>query len=377
MKGGDNLRGTIRKEIGKDGKVTYNYMVYIGTDENGKRKYKRKRGFKKQKECETALAEFISSIEKGTIVNNEKMILSDYINYWLETYPKNHCQPMTYKRYKEFSKDIKNYLGRYKLSKLNPMLIQKFYEDLINERGLSNNTVIKVHRMFHLALKHAMKWQLINTNPCDLVVPPKATEIKMKYWNPDEIQFNLEALKSERIYPAVFLALQTGCRVGELCALQWDDINLINGTITINKTLQRINGTLQIKKPKTKKSSRVITLLDNAITFLKELKNAHRQRKLKYNISLKFVLDWEDGTPVDPHYISEQFPKVLKEHSLPIIRFHDLRHTHATLLLSLGINPKVISERLGHSTVAFTLDTYSHVNIKMQKDEMSKAEKFL
>lgn len=370
-------RGTIRSYKKKDGTTTYEYLVYVGIDENGKKKYKRKRGFKKQKECQTALAEIITQIEKGAVVNNEKMNVNEYIDYWLETYPKSHCQPMTYRRYKQISADIKNYLGRYKLSKLNPLLVQKFYEDLINERKLSNNTVIKVHRMFHLALKHAMQWQLINTNPCDLVTPPKATEIKMKYWAPDEIQFNLDIIKNEKIYPAAFLAIQTGCRVGELCALKWEDVDLINGTITVNKTLQRLDGKLQTKKPKTKNSSRVITLLDNAVLFLKDLKNNQRQRKLQYNVPLDFILNWEDGRPMDPHYISEQFPKVLKQHNLPVIRFHDLRHTHATLLLSLGISPKIISERLGHSTVAFTLDTYSHVNIKMQKDEMSKAKNFL
>lgn len=366
------LTGTIRKEGS-----TWGYLVYTGIDENGKKKYKRKRGFKTKKECEAALAEMITQIEKGTVIANDKMTTKEYIEYWLETYPKNNCSPSTYKRYKEFSNDINNYLGKYKLSKLNPMIVQKFYEELLNERKLSNNTVIKIHRMFHLALKHAMKWQLIYSNPCELVTPPKATEIKMKYWAPDEINIYLDILKDEFLYPATFLAVHTGCRVGELCALKWDDIDLINETIEISKTLQRINGTLTLKKPKTKNSERQVTLLDSAIKFLKALKKQHIERKLKYGIELDYVLCWSDGRPIDPHYISQHFPDVLKKYNIPKIRFHDLRHTHATLLLKLGISPKVISERLGHSTVAFTLDTYSHVNIKMQKDEMSKVGNFL
>lgn len=366
------MKGTVRKEGS-----TWSYLVYIGTDENSKKKYKRKRGFKTKKECEAALAELITQLEKGTVISNEKMTVKEYIEYWLDTYPKNHCQPATYKRYKEFSRDILNYLGQLKLSKLNPLLIQNFYENLLTERDLSNNTVIKVHRMFHLSLKHAQQWQLLNTNPCDLVTPPKATEIKMKYWNPDEIQFYLEQIKEEKLYTSTLLAVHTGCRVGELCGLKWEDVDLINGIITIDKTMQRINGKLQLKQPKTKKSSRVITLLGSTVTFLKALKNEHRQRKLEYNTPMDYVLCWEDGRPMDPHYISQHFPDMLKKHKLPVIRFHDLRHTHATLLLKLGTNPKVISERLGHSTVSFTLDTYSHVNTDMQRSEVSKAENFL
>lgn len=367
------MKGTVRKEGS-----SWGYLVYVGTDENGKKKYKRKRGFKTKKECEAALAELITQIEKGSIVTNDKMSTKEYMEYWLETYPKNNCSPSTYKRYRFFIKDIINYIGQYKLSKLNPMIIQKFYEDLMSDREISNNTVIKTHRMLHLALKHAQQWQLINNNPCDLTNPPKSTKQEMKYWQPDEINFYLETInKSEKLYYPTFLAIHTGLRVGEICALKWTDIDFINGTMKVNKTLQRVDGKLVLKEPKTKKSSRIVTLLNSTINFLKELKKEAMERKLKYGIELDFILCWEDGRPIDPHYVSQKFPKLLEKYNLPKIRFHDLRHTHATLLLKLGTNPKVISERLGHSTVSFTLDTYSHVNTDMQRDEVSKAENFL
>jgi integrase len=231
--------------------------------------------------------------------------------------------------------------------------------------------------MFHLALKHAQQWQLLNTNPCDLANAPKATEIKMKYWEPDEIQLYLEKIKNEKLFTVTLLAVHTGCRLGELCALKWEDIDLINKTLSVDKTLQRINGKLTLKKPKTKKSSRIVTLLDSTAVFLKKLKNEHIERKLEKNIPMEFVLCWEDGRPIDPLYISHNFPKMLQNHNIPLIRFHDLRHTHATLLLKLGTNAKAISERLGHSTVSFTLDTYSHVSTEMQRQEVSKAENFL
>lgn len=368
------MRGSIKKE--KNG--TYTYCVYVGTDDEGKKKYKRKRGFKKQKECEAALAEVINQIEKGTLVTNEKMSVKEYMEYWLDTYPKNHCQPSTYKRYREFSNDIIKYLGSHKLSKLNPLLVQKFYEDLKSERKLSNNTIIKIHRMFHLSLKHAQKWQLIIVNPCSLVTPPPANEIEMKYWDPEDISFYLEQLKDEFLYPAIYLAVHTGLREGELCGLLWEDVDLINKTITVKKTLQRINGTLERKKTKTKKSNRIVTLFDSTVQLLKTMKNHDKVLKLEKGIELKYVLHWEDGRPIDPHYVAQHFPDIFARYpNIEKIRFHDLRHTHATLLRKLDVNSKVISERLGHADVAFTLKTYTHVNTDMQRNEVSKAELYL
>lgn len=367
------MKGTVRK----DGS-TWGYLVYVGTDENGKKKYKRKRGFKTKKECEAALAELITQIEKGTAIINDKMTVREYIEYWLMTYPKNHCQPSTYKRYCYFANDIIKYLGTYKLTSLNPLVVQKFYEDLKTDKNNSNNTIIKLHRMFHLALKHAQKWQLLFVNPCDLVTPPPADEIEMKYWTPDEISVYLDTLKDEFLYPAIYLAVHTGLREGELSALHWEDIDLVEKTLTVNKTMQRIDGNLELKKPKTKKSSRVVTLFDSTAKFLKAMKNKDIAEKLKYGIELNYVLHWEDGRPVDPHYIAQNFPKVLAKYDfMPKVRFHDLRHTHATLLRKVKVDAKVISERLGHADVAFTLKTYTHVNTDMQREETSKAENYL
>ncbi len=366
------MKGTIRKEGS-----TWGYLVYCGVDENDKKKYKRKRGFKTKKECEIALSERITQYEKGTAVTNDKMTVKEYIDYWMETYPKNNCQPSTYKRYQFFRNDIVKYLGSIKLSKLNPLIVQKFYTDLKKYRKISNNTIIKTHRMFHLALKQAQKWQLIFVNPCDLVTLPASDAIEMKYWEPDDINTNLELLKNEFIYPAIYLAVHTGLREGELCALQWTDFDSIEETLVINKTMQRIDGVLQLKCPKTKKSTRTVTLFNSTVKFLKKLKSEDKSLKLEKGIELNYILHWEDGRPIDPHYISQHFPEILLSHKIPQIRFHDLRHTHATLLRKLKVDAKVISERLGHADVAFTLKTYTHVTVEMQREEVSKAEKFL
>lgn len=371
------MKGTIRKSIGKDGKTTYSYLVYTGLDENGKKKYKRKRGFEKKKDCEMALAEYITQLEKGTVVTNDKMTVKQYIDYWLEAYPKSNCQPATYKRYEFFCNDIVKYLGNVKLSKLNPLMIQKFYTDLKADRSISNNTIIKTHRMFHLALKHAQKWQLIFVNPCDLVNPPSSDPIEMKYWEPDDIATHLDMLKDDFLYPIIYVAVHTGLREGELCALKWDDFDSIEKTLTVNKTLQRIDSILKLKITKTKKSTRIVTLFDSTCKFLRALKNKDKSLKLEKGIELDYIFHWEDGRPIDPNYVSKKFPEALVSRKIPQIRFHDLRHTHATLLRKLKVDAKVISERLGHADVAFTLKTYTHVNTEMQREEVSKAEDFL
>lgn len=387
------MRGTIEKYTQKDGAITYGYLVYIGTDDKGKKKYKRKRGFKKQQDCEAALATYIAKINEGTAITNDKMSLSKYMDYWMETYPKVKCQPSTYKRYKEFTNDIKKYLGAYKLAKVSPLIVQKFYADLKSERKLSNNTIIKIHRMFHLALKCAQKWQLLYVNPCDLVELPPSDSIEMKYWDPEDISTYLELLKDEFLYPIIYLAVHTGLREGELCALRWTDIDLMNKTLTVSKTLQRIDGKLQTKKPKTKKSSRTVTLFDSTVQLLKTLKNIDKAKKLEKKVDLNYVFHWGDTVlikglnpeddkleyrPIDPHYVAQHFPEALANHKeIPPIRFHDLRHTHATLLRKLKVDARIISERLGHADVAFTLKTYTHVNTEMQREEVAKAEDYL
>lgn len=179
------------------------------------------------------------------IVSNDKMTVTEYMNYWLDIYPKKHCEPATYKRYRLFANDIISYLGKYKLSKLNPLIVQKFYTDLQNDRKLSNNTIIKTHRMFHLSLKHAQKWQLIYVNPCDLVTLPTVDAIEMKYWNPDDISDYLTKLKDKFLYPYIYLAVHTGLREGDLCALLWEDVDIIDKTLTVKKTMQRVDGDLK------------------------------------------------------------------------------------------------------------------------------------
>ncbi len=393
------MRGSIRKDIGKNGKVSYNYLIYLGADEEGNKKYKRKRGFEKESECEEAMIEAISQLNKGVSVSDEKITVGTYLDKWIKTYAHSNCKHTTIKRYETFVRQIKEYIGVIKLAKLSPLTIQEFYMDLQEDRGISNNTLIKTHRMFHAALKQAQKWQLIYVNPTDLVTLPKADKIEMKYWNPEYLNDYLDLLKDSSLYEIISFAVNTGLRQAELCGLRYDDVDFINKTLHVRNQIQRLNGELVLDSLKTKNSNRVITLFDSDIQLLKKMKNRDKELKLTTKLEPNFIFHWSDTAsiknmdtkkefkcyrPFDPHYISEQFPEIIKsavdedgEVLIPLIRFHDLRHTHATMLRKLGVDIKVISERLGHSDVAFTLKTYTHVDVNMQRNEMSKAENFL
>lgn len=373
------MKGTIRK-YGS----SWCYLVCIGKDPiSNKYKYKRKRGFKTKKECEIALAQLITEINNGTLVNNEKMTISEYLDYWLETYVKNNCSPNTYKRYIFSVKYIKNYLGHIKLTKLNPLLIEKFYKDILEEKEISTNTLLKTHRTFHLALKHAQQWQLIHTNHCDFVNKPKEIKREIEFWIPTKVKDYLERLKTHKFYDITYLACHTGMRIGELCGLRWENVDLKKGVIYVEEQLQRINGKLTLTQLKTSNSKRIITLYPSTIQHLKNIKKQNKIIELNSyknidNNKTDFVFIQENNKPFDPHYISQKFKQTLELCNIPdIISFHGTRHTHATMLLSAGTNIKVISKRLGHSTVAFTMDTYVHVNLDMQQNEILKASQFL
>lgn len=312
------------------------------------------------------------------------MTVEEYLDYWMETYVKQNCSPNTYKRYKFSINDIKNYIGKLKLTKLNPLIIEKFYKDILDEKEISVNTLVKTHRTFHLALHHAVQWQLLSTNYCDYVNKPKQIKKEICFWEANKVKSNLAKMKGHRLYNITFLGVHTGMRVGELCGLRWENVDLKNGTIRVEEQLQRIDGKLKLVKLKTTKSKRTITLYPSTIELLKELQNTTTKvvnledYKKETKDKKDFVLHWEDGRPFDPHYVSQKFKDALDYCGIEDkITFHGTRHTHATMLLKAGTNLKIISERLGHSSVSFTQDIYVHVDNEMQQDEILKATRFL
>jgi integrase len=257
-------------------------------------------------------------------------------------------------------------IGRRKLSKLSALDVQTLYRDRLDS-GLSPSTVNKIHTVLHKALAQAVRWSLIPRNPTDAVKAPRPTPEEMHPLSAAESRTLLDAAKGDRLEALYVLALTTGMRRGELLGLKWSDVDLENATVSIRRTLTRTDNGKRVAlgEPKTKKSRRTICLTPQAVEALR----SHLERQLGqieasgdlYD-DQGLVFTTEVGTPINPSNLRQRsLAPLLKKAGLSHIRFHDLRHTCATLLLSKGVHPKFVQELLGHATIAITLDTYSHV----------------
>lgn len=339
-----------------------------------------KSGFPTETKAKKALRKAMSELDEGVFVVEQKLLLMNYLDKW-HTHYKNNLAPSSAKRYKEHLNTVKEYLGNKELQKLSALDIQLFYDRLIEDKEeedevtLHPNTVIKIHRVLKMALNQAVIWGMLKSNPMANIKPPKKRYSEMHCWTEEELITFLRAYKDGQFYLQAAIASGTGMRLGEICGLKWDCVDLKNGIITVRRTLSRLNSKWILKEPKTGKG-RQIAIGDD----LKDILLLHKKRQdklIKENSKYQdqgYVLTWEDdGRPYDRDYVSKNFRMQLKElDCVPRIRFHDLRHTHATILLLNDVPVKVVSERLGHASISITLDIYTHVLPNMQKEAAEK-----
>ncbi len=248
-------------------------------------------------------------------------------------------------------------------------------------KPLSARTVLHHHRVLYEALRHAVQWQLLSRNPADGVKPPRPGRHEIRVITAEEAGRLMAAASDATLHMLVYLALTTGARQGELLALRWQDVDLERGVLHVVRTARRLPGRgTTYGAPKSHRSERPVALAPETLRLLHE----HRRKQVEER--LRVGPDYEDGdlvfatatgTPVDDSNLRRWFQRVLKEAGLKPMRFHDLRHTAATLMLRADIHPKVVSERLGHATVSFTLDTYSHVLPDMQRDAAVALDRML
>ncbi|MBQ6459002.1 MAG: site-specific integrase [Exiguobacterium sp.] len=368
------MAGSIRN----DGNTWY-YILEIGRV-NGKRRQKKKRGFKTKKEAQKALIEAEHAIlQKGMYHEPAKTLYGEYLKSWLDD-KKIIVKDSTYKIYHWLiHKHIIPYLGHIEISKIRPNDIQKLYNELITNDLLARENVQKIHSLINDSLNKAVKCDLINRNVASLVDRPKAYKSELSVWSIQEVKLFLNNAKTSRYHIAFVLALSTGMRQGEILALRWKDIDFSKQTLSIRQTLSHTGNKINTGA-KTKSSLRNITLPEETINLLIKHKKAIQSEKrladILYNDN-DLVVCTNVGTPCSPRNLLRTFYSITKQSSVPRIRFHDLRHTHATLLLEQGTHPKVVSERLGHSNVRITLDTYSHVLPTMQVETANKLNSLL
>ncbi len=386
------MRGQIRKRVNKRGDISWQVIVSLGKDPiTGK--YKKKwvtvRGTRK--DAEKKLVELLQQVDTGTFVDPGKLTVAEYLQRWLKDHKKN-IAPSTYERYRiAIFQHLIPAIGSIPLQKLQPLHIQEMYTRDLEEgrrdnkksvgKGLSPNTVLYHHRVLHKALEQAVKLQLLSRNPADYVDPPKkAKKSSFTVLSQEDVALLLEAAKGTYLYMPIFLAVHTGMRMGEILGLRWGDVDLERGEIHVRQALyQRKQGEPVFKPPKAKSSLRTIAI---SPTVVKELK-AHRKLQLEERVhwgsaykNFNLVCCLEDGSPIHPPTLSSAFRNLARKLGIPVT-FHGLRHLHASYLLSLGVHPKVVSERLGHSQISITQDLYSHVMPTLQREAAQKLEKIL
>jgi integrase len=364
--------GSVYYEEGRDRWVA---AVSIGP---GKRK---KFYFKTKQEALKKKNEALRELEQGTLATGSQRKLKDYLEDWIENVHKDKLRISTYVKYKKLIKYIVADLGDIWLQKLTPEQVRRFYTKMGTKkdkggRGLSSKTIHEIHGVLHLALDNAVRWNYVGRNVCDLVKPPRIVSREATPLTLEQAQVLLNKVREHRLEVLLTMAVVTGMRRGELLALRWANIDFERQTLLVLHTVDYIPHYGYVEtEPKTKAGRRLISLP----SFLLDMLQQHRVKLLKQQ--LKQGDDWENRDLVFPdlrggyfnsNYLLRIFKKLLKEAGLPHMHFHDLRHSAATILLSMGVNMKVIQELLGHSDVAITLGLYSHLLSSMQKDVMSK-----
>jgi integrase len=269
-------------------------------------------------------------------------------------------------------------LGHVQLKHLNPQVIQTYYGKACE--WLSARTVHHQHRVLSQSLKYAVRQGYLGRNPAELVDPPSPRKKTMRTLTPEEVEILLDTAKDSLFYPVVYTALSSGLRQAELLGLRWRDIDLDMMSISVSQVLYKRRGICHFKEPKTTHSRRRVAMTPKLALFLREYR-AERE-SLYWHIGYPLTLDSlvfanVEGKPFDPSVLSHSFAKVVEQARLENVRFHDLRHTFASLMLLRGAKPKVISEALGHSSVAFTMDVYSHIIDGMQEDAMALLDEVL
>jgi len=363
------MPGTIRKRYAG----SWTVIADLGRDpDTGKRRqlWRSVKGTKR--DAERLLVELLHERDSGVERPTGRQTVGHYLERWLDDYVAVSVAPSTASHYQRIVRRVLiPALGGVELTALRPQQIQAFYSRLLRDGradgsgGLSARTVLRYHQVLHAALHHAVRWQLLARNPADAVQPPRAARRELTTIGAADVSHLLAAADETPIGSLARMAVMTGMRRGELLGLRWQDVDLDAGMAHVQQTAQRIAGQGWVfRQPKTRLSRRAIALSPATVRLLRR----HRREQLAGRLLAGSAYQDRDlvfasglGTPLEPGTIARTWRRVLESADVGHIRWHDLRHAHATLMLSAGVHPKVVSERLGHASIAITLDTYSHV----------------
>ncbi|MGD0856105.1 MAG: site-specific integrase [Dehalococcoidia bacterium] len=373
----------MRGHVKQRSKGSWSIVIDIGKDPaTGKRRQQWYTVKGTKREADSKMRELLETKEKGTYIHPNKLTLSDWLDKWLEGYVKINCSVRTFDAYQSIVKiHLKPSLGSIPLTQLKPQQIQDYYSKICQEKGgLSASSVLHVHRILFQALKYAMRQGVLVQNAADLVDPPRVRKPKMRTLIPTEIARLFEVTKDGPYHAIYFTAINTGLRQAELLGLRWRDVDLDLASLSVNQVLYKRRGICIFKEPKSEHSRRRLDLAPSLAIYLRKYRS---QRQAEYIVTGAPLTDDDlvfgntEGKPTDPSTLTHQLSKALKRAGLPHVRFHDLRHSFASLMLMAGIHPKIVSEMLGHASVTLTLDTYSHVIGGLQKAAICRLDDML
>lgn len=345
----------------------------------GKRRQKRVSAPTKKK-AEQKARDILHAADRGHYTADGRMLVRDYLPKWLENFGQGAWEKTTYWRAAGI---VDNHLipeiGDLQLERVTTGVLTDLYRRKLDS-GLSTRTVRYIHSIARQAFGHAVTWRHILYNSAAEASPPKLVQKDMKVWNEADIERFLDAAHTSRYYPAFVLALLTGLRRGKLLSLRWSDVDLDRAELMVRQALKDDNGTLYFGPPKRHRSRRPIALSGDAVAVLRRHRAEQNRERLAAGAAWEdydLVFATELGTPVQPSNFGRTFRAVVKRAGVTYIRPHDMRHTHATLLLTNGTHTKVVSERLGHASSAFTMDVYSHVLPDMQREAADQLDGLL
>ncbi len=361
---------------------SYSVVIDLGRDpQTGRRRQRWHSGYRTRRDAERAAADLVGSVNRGAYVPRTRQTLGEYVGEWLAATEATVRPSTGYSYTRNLGLHVLPYLGSVPLASLDAGDLNGLYARLLIEGrkdhaggGLSPRSVRYVHTIVHRALKDAVRWGRLTRNAADAADPPRASSSgrpELVTWSAAELRAFLDGVRGDRLYPAYLLLATTGMRRGEALGLRWSDLDLDGRRAAVRQTVIAVKHEAVFGTPKTAKGRRLVTLDAGTVAALREHRKRQTAERLQMGAGwtdLGLVFCRVDGAPLHPERFTRSFSDRVRQLGLPKIRLHDMRHGWATMALSAGVHPKVVQERLGHSSIGVTLDIYSHVTAGLHGD---------
>jgi integrase len=348
--------------------------VYLGRDhQTGKRKYHNRTIHGPMREAQAYLTRKLRERDLGRDLEGAKITLNEYLDRWLQTAVKPRVREKTCQDYEGMLRRyVRPTLGERVLAAMRPLDLQNTYQQMI-ERGLSARTVRYAHVVLTSAMRQALQWRLLLENPAEGVKMPQQPRNEMRALTLEQARALLNVALTTPYGPVLAVALTTGMRPSEYLGLKWQDIDWARQTVSVVRSIRRLNGRWFFSDTKRSRSRRPIRLQSWITALLHELQT----KTISHSSCAEatdLVFKTASGQPINADYLAKQFKLILGLAGLPRLRLYDLRHSAATIALAAGVSPKIVSEQLGHASTAFTLDVYAHVLPHMQDEAAARIE---